>query len=510
MHHTGRADVLLEAPGSISGVGHQLHLGKGKSETIMTTAETMARNSLRRLSAPVMINLELTSGCNLNCRYCYNFWREDGGGRIERMSRERMRRLVDMIVADGVFHVVLTGGEPFLNFEVLVEALALLHEAGISTSVNSNLTLADERKVGRLREVGLDHVLTSLHSADPEVSDAVAGRQGAHAQTVRGIRQARAAGLRVSANMIVSDRNQDHVLPTARLCADLGVQRIFGTRLVPSVNVEDPAGWEFHLGRKAARRVLDDLIEARDELGIAVGTLISYPLCLLGDLDRYADFVGRGCPAQRGNRMVINADGEAHACTHESHSYGNVFDEGISGVFRRMHAWHDGSYINGGCSACAYVGVCRSGCRMAAQAYTKAMDGPDPLSGRPEDIRTPYRMTPAAKASPPIDPQETFRVPDSIRFRREDGFWVVNIRWANTINVREDLGRMLRRFQKENRPFTRAAFDQVGGDPELLSLLAKEVVLPGGPGRRNVIDQKAKAGCSIDPEELPWSAAGER
>ncbi len=31
----------------------------------------------RIVSSPIMINLELTSACNIKCRHCYNFWRDE-------------------------------------------------------------------------------------------------------------------------------------------------------------------------------------------------------------------------------------------------------------------------------------------------------------------------------------------------------------------------------------------------------------------------------------------------
>ena len=51
-----------------------------------------------------------------------------------------------------VFHVVLTGGEPFMNFDVLEYALEEFSAAGISTSVNSNLMLATLKKSFKVKK----------------------------------------------------------------------------------------------------------------------------------------------------------------------------------------------------------------------------------------------------------------------------------------------------------------------------------------------------------------------
>ena len=133
---------------------------------------------------------------------------------------------------------------------------------------------------------------------------------------------------------------------------------MFGTRLVPSVNLEEPTETDLKLNQDSARKAVDDMLRAKEEFGIGIGTLISYPLCLLGDLEKYKDFVGRGCPAQSGIRMSLNADGTAHACTHEEEGYGNILEEGIKPVFQRMRKWHNGSYLFEGCAECEYIDVC--------------------------------------------------------------------------------------------------------------------------------------------------------
>ena len=83
---------------------------------IEKTVERPVRPPLR---APVMVNLELTSGCNLQCRHCYNFWREDPASMKDSIDRQKIDRVIEKIVDAEIFHVVLTGGEPFLNFDIL-------------------------------------------------------------------------------------------------------------------------------------------------------------------------------------------------------------------------------------------------------------------------------------------------------------------------------------------------------------------------------------------------------
>ncbi len=460
------------------------------------------------LSAPIMINLELTDACNLKCRHCYNFWREDPMSANASFDNGHIDKIIEAVLEANVFHVVLTGGEPFANFKTLEYALRRFTEVGISTSVNSNLMLVTPEKIRKLKDAGWDHVLTSLASYDPATNDDMMNKEGTFDKIIDGIKMTVAEGIRVSVNMVISELNKDHVYETAKFCAELGCQRMFGTRLVPSVNLEEPTETDLKLNQESARKAVDDMLRAKEEFGIGVGTLISYPLCLLGDLEKYKVFVGRGCPAQSGIRMSLNADGTAHACTHEEEGYGNILEEGIKPVFQRMRKWHNGSYLFEGCAECEYIDVCGSGCSMASEAYYKDKAAKDPLWVGRENIGVPYKPEIPQGIFNAVDEDKMFIVPQRVRFREEDGFYVINIRWANAFQISSELARFLIEMKDKKKPFNLTAVSQSVDDPRqsLIYMVFKDGVEP--------VDNELKAylvdrptGASINPFELPEELA---
>ena len=446
-----------------------------------------------------MINLELTSDCNMQCRHCYNFWRDETHPAHHSISIENMDRLFDMLCDSGVFHVVLTGGEPFLAFDIMEYALQRLHRKGISTSVNSNLTLATPEKLNRLQRAGLDHILTSLNSYIPKVNDAMVNKRGAYNKIIGNIKAAIASGIRISANMIISKSNIDHVFDTAMLCSELGVQKIFATRMVPPLNACHTLTDEWHSDHSELLKMLDELLRAKKRTGIGIGSLISYPLCFLGDLEKYSDFVGRGCPAQRGNRMVINSDGTVHACTHEVISYGNVFEDGIQKCFAKMSKWHAGSYHFEGCRGCEYIEVCGSGCRSAAYCGSGKYDAADPLFKGKENISKPYSLKMTWNEDDEIGPDMMLCVPDSIRFRKETDFFVVNIRWADAINLDLETSEYLMLLQLKKEILSFQAINEVLSKNVINGLIYKEILVPADPVLQMKMSPKTKTGCSIDP-----------
>lgn len=404
----------------------------------------------RHFSAPSVVNIELTEGCNHRCRHCYNYWRHSSD-KPKSMNKEGFDRIFEQLVDANVFHVVLSGGEPFLNFEVLQHAVSRLKDKNITLSCNSNLTVADEDKVKRLADIGLDHILTSLNTSSPVKASYITNNTNAFEKINKGIEIAVKNGIRVSANMIVSKHNIDDVFPTGQLAADLGCQKFFGTKLVPPSSKENNEMQSQELEKADVIKVLEQMLEVKSHTGIMIGTLVSYPLCLLSDLNRYRDFVGRGCPAQSGHFMSLSADGSVHACVHQPESYGNVFKDDLRVVYDRMKDWHIDKYKYEECVGCMYHYICRSGCRMTVHAQSGNYWGKDPLMTHKNCFTKEIKNIGGKKQN--IDQNERFFVPERIRFRKEDGFYLLNTRWANTVLCETELSEKLQNIKNRKEIF---------------------------------------------------------
>ena len=97
-------------------------------------------------------------------------------------------------------------------------------------------------------------------------------------------------------------------------------------------------------------------------------------------MQKYRDFVGRGCPSQRGHVININANGDIHTCVHEEETYGNIFKTPLSEIYNdKMKKWRDGSLHYKECKGCDYLNICNSGCQMTANAVNGKLASKDPL-----------------------------------------------------------------------------------------------------------------------------------
>ncbi len=455
----------------------------------------------RLFYAPTSVNLELTEICNIACRHCYNFWRKDGMGSVS-LDEKKMDQLVEKFREAGIFHVILTGGEPFAKFEVLEYAVGALIRNNISVSCNSNLMLTSENKIERLATAGLDHILTSLPSGDPTTCDHIMNQVDAFEKVVRGIRETIAGDIRVSANMVLMRQNLGQVYQTAELLSQLGAQKLFCTRSVPPVHQPEPDE-DLDVGPEEMKGALDAALRAKADFGIQVGSLVSYPLCFLGDLEKYADFVGRGCPSQSGHRMSINATGDIHACVHEEESYGNVFDSPLAEIYQtRMRKWHNQRFYYEGCWSCEYIEVCESGCSMMALGHYKNHQEKDPLFVGPQGITKHFKVANNTEIYNAMDSEMSFSVPKRLRFRKENGFYLLSIRWANVITIPTAIAEFLISHQRNGEPFTLKDMGKEHRDL-LTGLFFKDAVESRGEEEIMQIKRESPTGLSVNLENLP-------
>ena len=456
-------------------------------------------------SAPTTVNLELTELCNVKCRHCYNPWRDETMGEIS-LSEIKLNLLIKKLSEAKVFHVILTGGEPMSNFDVLIKAITRLTEKSISVSCNSNLILADDEKAKALRKAGLDHILTSFPSIDKDENDYIMQSKNSLDKIIRGIKACVNNGIRISANMVILRTNMDKIYETGKLAASLGCDKFFITRAVPpsyseTSKSDDSKEDLYNLSHEETKNCLDEVLRIKKDFNIRIGSLVSYPLCFLEDLDKYRDFVGRGCPSQSGHRMSINANGDLHVCVHEEESYGNVFKTSIQEVYQnQMRPWHNESKRFEGCKGCEYIDMCESGCQMISAAVNGETATKDPLYVGPNNVKKHFRLVTDDKIYKAIKNNEKFKVRDSLRFRQEKGFMLVNIRWGNTISVSNDLGNFLLEYMKNQKFFTIKEFGEENVE-WLANLFFKDVIIAE---KYNFNDDRSMMGVSANIDHIPF------
>jgi MoaA/NifB/PqqE/SkfB family radical SAM enzyme len=167
--------------------------------------------------------------CNLTCRHCFISCSPTNHSH-ELMSRAEVRRYLDEAESLGVNDTYFTGGEPFLNREI-VEILEDALRIGPSTVLTNATLITPERALAlaamsRGSRYSLE-VRVSLDGPTPEMNDPIRG-DGSFAATMAGLEELARAGIHpiVTVARTWAERDEEWVLAEFRsLLGSRGVTR---------------------------------------------------------------------------------------------------------------------------------------------------------------------------------------------------------------------------------------------------------------------------------------------
>ncbi len=165
---------------------------------------------------PLSVTFISTYKCNFTCEYC-DVWRY----KEHEMTTKEALSMIDQFAKLGTRRFSFNGGEPLLrpDLGILIDRC---RERGMFTTMFSNGSLV-AKNVDKLK--GLD-ILTISLDGPKEVHE----RQrmaGTYDKVIEGIKAAKAAGLKVWTNTVITKDNLDYLCALTEEAKSLGVKMIF-------------------------------------------------------------------------------------------------------------------------------------------------------------------------------------------------------------------------------------------------------------------------------------------
>ncbi len=104
----------------------------------------LSRSSI--FKSPLVVQLELTTDCNLKCKYCFS---KSGKPRKNELTTEELKRVIRQLKDAGVLSFFLTGGEPTLRPD-FIEIANFIFDLGLDCFVLTNGTQLNERLLSQV------------------------------------------------------------------------------------------------------------------------------------------------------------------------------------------------------------------------------------------------------------------------------------------------------------------------------------------------------------------------
>ncbi len=320
----------------------------------------------RRSEVPRFVGWEITRRCNLSCPHCYT---AASRAPSRELSADECRRVVDSLVAMRTEVIGWTGGEPLLRDD-LEEISAYARDRGIRSGVTTNGLLLDERRVGSLRDAGVETIQISLDGSSPERNRRMRGATLAQfGRILDGARISRRAGMRLHLAMVLGAKNLDDAPDYLRLARDEGVDSVRFCGFVP-------------VGRGRRTKVVERLDFGRDldrlREFVAAASAAAPPRVLFdpafGPLP--PDWTFHRCMAGV-ETFYISSTGDVYPCTsllHPRFVVGNLVERSLEDL------WNDPAMtfvaslsrndLASPCGDCPRLAACHGACRGITFART--------------------------------------------------------------------------------------------------------------------------------------------
>ncbi len=185
---------------------------------------------------PLYVQFAVSKRCDLKCRMCHAV---ESRKHERELTLSEIERLADILAELNTGVLVLTGGEPLLRKDLpsIVEAFT---SRGVNVRLQTNATLATDRRVEALVSAGLREVTISLDTLDPEKQDAINNSPGSWKRIIRGLsvfsRHLPQRGSMSGINVVVSRLNIEELPRLVEFISRLG----FYASLIP-VHLAEPA-----------------------------------------------------------------------------------------------------------------------------------------------------------------------------------------------------------------------------------------------------------------------------
>ena len=317
------------------------------------------------LAAPDEVVIELTKKCDLNCRVCF------AGRRSEEQSFKNLSGVLRQAKKMGVKNIRFTGGEPFLN-KNLVPLLKAAKARGFYTLVNTNAAATDKKLLKTAAEY-MDNVLVSLQGRDKRTESEATRTQGLFHAKLSNITSLRTAGVKILRLGTIISKDVLNNFPAyyrlaARLKADIWeLYRPMAENSAPS----GKAG--FHLKQEDVKR-LSKRIASLKTAAPRVVIANPVPLCLVPAEER-KNFLGAAFDDGH-TRVVYDPRGFFKPSYYMEKNLGTSLKKAWRSRFLKTLSGFD--YLPGRCKTCRDLLKCLGGSRAAAKKARGTYSSPDP------------------------------------------------------------------------------------------------------------------------------------
>ncbi len=345
------------------------------------------------MNTPRTVDIEVTTHCNLRCRYCYFF--NNPAVDYRELPTDEWLKFFDELGSLGVMNVVLAGGEPFIRDDLPILLEGIIRNR-MRFSFLSNGTLIDDKIADFIAGTHrCEYIQVSVDGSCAKIHDSCRGK-GSFARAIRGIRTLQRHRINVAVRVTIHRNNVTDLENIAHfLLEELNIPS-FGTNSAGylgtcRLNAEDvmlniqerqlAMTTLLHLAEKYPGRIsatAGPLYEGKEWRRMEDARTQGAPIFSNG-----GRLTGCGCPS---NKITVRADGAIIPCAMLAHDeLGRINQDSLEGIWkkspaltqlRNRHTIPLNKFKF--CADCSYIPYCTGNCPGLAYTITGEINHPSP------------------------------------------------------------------------------------------------------------------------------------
>jgi len=345
------------------------------------------------MNTPRSLDLDITTRCNLRCKYCSHFTSPGDVG--QDLPGEDWLEFFEELNLCGVISVCIQGGEPFFR-EDLPELIEGIVRNRMRYIILSNGTLITDEMAGLLASTRrCDGVQVSIDGSNPITHDVCRG-EGSFVRAMEGIKHLKKYGVSVSVRVTINRKNVNDLEGVAKLLLeDIGLPS-FGTNAASFMGLCRRNAEDVQLTTEERTLAMKTLLKLNEKYNgriiATAGPLAEAKSWLKMEAARLESREGfsrrghlTGCNGLI-NKMGVRADGIMVPCTMLSHmELGRINRDNLKEVWqshselKRLRERHSIALCDFAfCQGCDYIPYCTGSCPGMAYTMVGQENHPSP------------------------------------------------------------------------------------------------------------------------------------
>jgi radical SAM protein with 4Fe4S-binding SPASM domain len=304
---------------------------------------------------PLSVAWEVTYACNQDCQYCTAKARTPDP---HELTQEEIDNVIDELIELNVGLISITGGEPLLKKDTVLQIAQRTSEHGIELELLTNGVFITPEVAEEMCSAGIRDAQVSLDCQHADVHDRQRGVEGAWKKAVDGISNLRKAGVHVMAAAVMNSETLEYFEETKRF-----LQAIADTVKIEAV--------------MPTSQKINNMLSSDQYY-----RLLKLKNTREGQLSEFIFFTER---CSIGTTPVITPRGDVYPCMftkYEQLNLGNVRKTSLGDIYDHSDTLSEllGCTVDKieSCRDCWNRYYCGGGCRGCAFAYYRTIYSHDP------------------------------------------------------------------------------------------------------------------------------------